>query len=125
MTLSESVQTALMKKYSDFSGRAGRAEFWYFQLFVLIVVIVAGLLGQKVSLFAYLGALFLLAIIVPSVALNARRMHDIGKSGWMQLVNWIPLVGGIWFLVLCCTPGAPGPNYHGEAIGQIGSDARY
>jgi uncharacterized membrane protein YhaH (DUF805 family) len=95
-------------KYANFNGRAARPEFWWFALFEVIVLAVAGLLGTIVY------AIAALALLLPGLAVSARRLHDIGKSGWFLLIGLIPLVGGLYLLYLCAQPGTPANSY-GEA----------
>jgi uncharacterized membrane protein YhaH (DUF805 family) len=106
MTLMDAVNSAF-KNYANFDGRARRSEYWYFALFNLLV----SLCLVFISPFLYL--FYLLAIIIPSIAVLVRRLHDIGKSGWMYFVGLIPLVGGIWLLVLLCTDSQVGDNEYG------------
>ncbi|MGB0894677.1 MAG: DUF805 domain-containing protein [Parashewanella sp.] len=86
------------KKYADFTDRARRAEFWYFQLFALIVNVVLSLIAEftGVSIF---GFIFSIVVILPSLAVGARRLHDTGRSGWWQLIALIPLIGIIVLIV--------------------------
>jgi uncharacterized membrane protein YhaH (DUF805 family) len=84
----QSVLRCVRDKYVDFNGRAGRPEFWWFALFCLLVAAVFGVLRLET-----LGMLANLALLLPSLAVGARRLHDTGKSGWFQLVWLIPLIG--------------------------------
>jgi uncharacterized membrane protein YhaH (DUF805 family) len=111
---------AVLKKYAEFKGRARRAEYWYFALFNIIFAIVAGIIdriidpGVKIS--GYYGIIYILyalAVIVPSLAVVVRRLHDTGKSGWMILISLIPIVGAIWLLVLMIKKGDVGENKYG------------
>lgn len=95
--------------YTNFNGRATRAEYWYPVLYMVIVGILLGLFGKVGEA---LAGLFSLANIIPGIAVGIRRMHDIGKSGWWILINLIPLVGAIWFIVLAATPTKE-PGYQG------------
>lgn len=107
--------------YADFNGRARRKEYWMFTLFAYIfliaIVIVAAILGAIAGFLGVIGMiayiLFALAIIVPSLAVSVRRLHDIGKSGWFIFVSLIPLVGSIWLLIMLCTEGTRGDNEYG------------
>ena len=90
--------------YANFNGCATRAEYWYPVLYMCIVYAILLCLG-KVGMILYY--IFALANIVPSIAVGIRRMHDIGKSGWWILINLVPLIGGIWFIVLAATPSKP------------------
>jgi len=109
----------VLKKYADFNGRARRKEYWMYTLFNLIFIIIAGsadnLMGITFNGFPYgpIYLLYALAVIIPGLAVSVRRLHDIGKSGWMILVAFIPLVGIIWLLVLYCTDSQPGTNEYG------------
>lgn len=115
----------VLKQYADFSGRARRKEYWMFVLFNMIFAMVAivldNLLGVAMEGIGYgpLYGLYLLAIIIPSIAVGVRRLHDIGKSGWMILISFIPLIGGIWLFVLFVTDGTPGENEYGANPKEI------
>ena len=121
-----------LNNYSTFSGRARRSEFWFFGLFHLIFSIVAMVLdsvlginfhfGHGFSLpYGYIWLLFELALIIPALAVTVRRLHDVGKSGWMYFICLIPLIGGIWLLVLFFTDSQSGSNKWGENPKEIGS----
>ncbi|MEZ4938501.1 MAG: DUF805 domain-containing protein [Crocinitomicaceae bacterium] len=109
----------VLKQYADFNGRARRQEYWMFFLmnliFSLILGVVDGIIGtyDETTGWGLLGGLYSLFILVPSLAVGVRRLHDTNKSGWMLLVALIPLVGGIWLLVLFVTDGDKGPNQYG------------
>ena len=110
---------AAMKKYVDFSGRARRKEYWMFALFNFIFAIVAIILdnifGTAIENVGYgiFYSLFALAVFLPSLAVLVRRLHDVGKSGWFMLISLIPIIGGIWLLILMVTDGQPGENKYG------------
>lgn len=78
--------TTCLRKYVDFSGRANRSEFWFFVLFVSIIGFVLGVIGSNA-----LAAIINLALLLPYFAVGARRLHDIGKSGWIQILPLVPL----------------------------------
>ena len=101
----------LKKKYADFSGRAHRTEFWMFTLFNIIIAVVVLIIDMFIT-GGLIYALYWLAVLVPSIALGARRLHDTDKSGWMLLLGLIPLVGLvlIYFFVI---DSQPGPNKYG------------
>ena len=108
----------VLKKYAVFSGRARRKEYWMFVLFNIIFTIVASildavLLPTVMGGFGPLYCLYALAVLVPSLAVSVRRLHDVGKSAWFFLVALIPIVGGIWLLVVTCGDSTPGENQYG------------
>ena len=91
MTFQESIQVCF-KKYADFTGRASRSEYWWFMLFLFLVSAGTSMISQVVS------GLFSLATLVPSLAAGARRLHDTNRSGWLQLLWIVPLIG--WIIVI-------------------------
>jgi uncharacterized membrane protein YhaH (DUF805 family) len=105
----------VMKNYATFSGRARRKEYWMFFLFNMIFAIVAIVLDFIIGTYFVLYCLYGLAIIIPSLAVTVRRLHDIGKSGGWIFIGLIPLIGGIWLLVLLVTDGTPGDNAYGPS----------
>ncbi len=113
MTFQEAVKKAF-DNYCNFSGRATRAEYWWFFLFQFIVGFVLGLLGFASSVFSIIGNLVSLALLLPSLGLAWRRMHDIGKGGGWFFINFIPLVGNIIWIVWCCQPSEPTANRFGD-----------
>jgi len=106
----------VLKQYADFSGRARRKEYWMFTLFNVIFLYGLLLTGAALdsTVLMILGGIYLFGVLIPSLAVGVRRMHDIGKSGWYILVNFIPLIGGIWFFILNITDSEAGPNKWGE-----------
>ena len=109
----------VLKKYAVFHGRARRAEYWYFVLFNLIVLIVLELIDALLGTYSFvqgvglLSGIYSLAVIIPSLAVTVRRLHDIDRTGWWILINLIPLVGTIVLLVFAVTDGTPGSNRYG------------
>lgn len=84
-------------------------------IFAIVAMILDNVLGLTIAPMPY-GAIYFiytLAVLVPSLAVSVRRLHDVGKSGWFLLIALIPLVGGIWLLVLDCTEGKRGLNEYG------------
>ena len=111
---------AILKKYAVFSGRAQRAEYWYFVLFNLIIAIILGIVSTVIGDDkGMLGTLYSLAVLIPGLAVSIRRLHDVGKSGWMLLIALIPLIGWIWLLVLMITDSNPGDNKYGPNPKQV------
>tara|TARA_B100000768_G_C11012536_1_gene262645 strand:+ start:157 stop:498 length:342 start_codon:yes stop_codon:yes gene_type:complete len=93
--------TGALKRYADFSGRARRKEYWMFILFYLIFYIVLSVIDGFLESI-WLSSVYSLVLLVPSISVAARRLHDVGKSGWWQLIVLIPLIGAIiliFFLV--------------------------
>jgi uncharacterized membrane protein YhaH (DUF805 family) len=86
------------RNFANFSGRARRTQYWMFTLFVVMfsiaIAIVEVFLGTM-----FIGGLFSLAVLVPSISLAARRLHDTGRSGWWQLILLVPLIGFIVLIV--------------------------
>ena len=109
------VKTCL-RKYTDFTGRAARPEFWWFFLFQIILMVVTGMLSDILNLIAALG------LLLPGLAVGARRLHDIGKSGWFLLVGLIPFVGWLVMLYWFVQPSAPA-NEYGSSSGAVDSGA--
>lgn len=110
----------VLKQYADFSGRARRKEYWMFVLFNMIFTIVAMILDNVLGIamegigYGPLYGLYSLAMLIPGLAVAVRRLHDVGKSGWMILIALIPLIGAIWLLVLMVTDSNPGENQYGQ-----------
>jgi uncharacterized membrane protein YhaH (DUF805 family) len=102
----------LTKKYAQFAGRARRQEFWMFVLFNLIISFVLGFVGGMLGL-EIIGSIYGLAVLVPALAVGARRLHDTGRSGWMQLIGFIPLIGAIVLIVFYAQDGKAGDNQYG------------
>ena len=111
----------VLKAYAVFTGRARRKEYWMFVLFNIIFAIVAiildNILGTAMEGVGYglIYALYMLAVLIPSLAVAVRRLHDTGRSGWMILIALIPFVGAIWLLVLLVLEGNAGENKFGPS----------
>ena len=113
----------LTNKYSDFSGRARRKEYWYWTLNYIIVLLIAmvmdNLLGLNFELLGQdlgYGWIYLIVGIthfLPGLSMVIRRLHDVGKSGWFYFIILIPLIGIIWMLVLVCSDGVKEENKWG------------
>lgn len=106
----------VFQNYANFKGRDTRKQYWMFVLFNIIISFVIGfvaglILGDAASI---VTSIYSLAILLPSLAISIRRMHDIGKSGWWILVSLIPIVGCIWYIVLACKPSQEGSNQYGD-----------
>ena len=108
-----------LKNYADFNGRARRKEYWLFILFVNLGYIVTAVIDlmtgsfDEISGVGILSGLFFLGIIIPSISVQIRRLHDQDKSGWWILIGLIPLVGTLVLIVFLCLPGTNGDNRFG------------
>ncbi len=98
MTFGESISTCF-KKYVVFDGRASRSEFWWFALFTFVASLVLGFVSQALS------SLFSLAVLLPSLAVGARRLHDTDRSAWFLLLWLVPVVGWLILLVWAIQEG--------------------
>jgi len=105
MDFFDAIKTCL-RKYATFSGRAGRPEYWWFMLFSILVSLAAGMISET------LNGLVSLALFIPSIAVGARRLHDVGKSGWFQLLWVVPIFGWALLIWWAVTPST-GPNDYG------------
>jgi uncharacterized membrane protein YhaH (DUF805 family) len=115
----------VLQQYADFNGRARRKEYWIYNIINSIIggllFFLDYLLGTTIDFLDLgegnsLGILYLvyaLFVFIPGLAVAVRRLHDVGKSGWMLLIALIPLIGAIWLLVLYLTDSNPGENKYG------------
>ncbi|MFA7763731.1 DUF805 domain-containing protein [Streptomyces sp. NPDC048723] len=103
----------VLKKYAVFSGRARRQEYWMFFLFNMAAAIVLMILDGVLGTSPVLYSIYVLAVLLPNLGVTIRRLHDTGKSGWWILINLVPFVGFIWFIVLVATAGQQQPNQYG------------
>jgi len=104
MSLVDAVRSGL-SKYATFEGRALRSEYWYFVLALILATVVAEILDAIVAL----------GTIVPSIAVACRRLHDTDRSGWWQLITFVPLIGTIVLIVWLASQGT-GDNRFGRAL---------
>lgn len=111
----------VLKKYAVFSGRARRAEFWYFFLISAIISIFLTLIDEFMGLkfelrgenLGFLSTLYYIAVLIPYLAVIFRRLHDTGRSGWWILIFFIPIVGVIVAVVFLASKGTEGDNRFG------------
>lgn len=106
-----------LKRYADFQGRSRRKEYWMFYLFYILAsaaLLMLDMFGTG-GIGAVLYSLFALALIIPSLAVGVRRLHDTGRSGWWLLIALIPLIGAIVLLVFFVQDGTPGANRFGPS----------
>jgi uncharacterized membrane protein YhaH (DUF805 family) len=102
----------VLRQYVDFAGRARRKEYWMFTLVNVIIALVLAIL-DNVFTTGILGLVYSLAVLLPSLAVGVRRLHDTGRSGWWLLISLIPLIGAIVLVVFFATDGEPQPNAYG------------
>jgi uncharacterized membrane protein YhaH (DUF805 family) len=108
-------KTVVLQRYAKFDGRAGRAEFWWYALANFIIMIALSILIGILSIFWIIYIGYAIAVIIPSIAVAIRRLHDTNKSGWFLLIGLIPFVGFIILIVFYAMEGTNGPNDHGAA----------
>jgi uncharacterized membrane protein YhaH (DUF805 family) len=104
MTFSESIQTCF-RKYATFEGLASRSEYWWFALFCVLAPAFLGIFSNKLS-----GA-FSIAALLPSIAVATRRLHETDRSGWWQLLYFVPLIG--WIVMIVFLVQEPRSNRYG------------
>ncbi len=107
----------VVKKYVVFEGRARRKEYWFFVLFFFLISLVLSVIERTLGLYAsgvgFLTLVLNLGLLLPNLAVGARRLHDIGKSGWWLLISFIPILGAIVLLIFFCIRGENGENQYG------------
>ncbi|WP_130617542.1 DUF805 domain-containing protein [Dyella amyloliquefaciens] len=101
----------IREHYADFNGRARREEFWMFTLVNIVIAFVIGFVFGLMKMH-WLSSIYSLAVLVPGIAVGARRLHDIGKSGWMLLIGFVPLVG-LYLIYLLAQDSEPRTNRYG------------
>ena len=106
MTFAESIKLCFAK-YADFNGRAKRPEYWWFALFIFLVSLALSIASEMVS------GIFGLATLIPSLAAGARRLHDTNRTGWLQLLWIIPVIGWIVVIVFLAQEGESADNQFG------------
>jgi len=105
MNFTESISTCF-NKYGDFNGRASRSEYWWFVLFLFLASAALNMVNHS----GMLGGLFSLATILPHLAVGARRLHDTNRSGWLQLLWIIPVIGWILLIIWMAQESHTGTN---------------
>ncbi len=118
MNFVDSVKSAFAR-FADFATRSSRSEFWWFMLFYFLVGLVVSIIeftlfGQGMEMASgIINLLVFLVFIVPTISVTARRLHDIGRSGWWQLIGLIPLIGALVLLYWAVKTGEDGDNRFG------------
>jgi uncharacterized membrane protein YhaH (DUF805 family) len=109
------------RKRLEINGRAGRREYWIFALYNFIFAVCAALLDNIFGTnftdlpYGFLYFLYLLTVLIPSLTVTIRRLHDTDKSGWMLLLLLIPFIGTIWIFILTVLKGDPNDNKFGPS----------
>ncbi|MEH6498642.1 MAG: DUF805 domain-containing protein [Pseudoalteromonas distincta] len=109
----------VLRKYATFTGRARRKEYWFFALFNLLIMLVLSFIDGMIGLYSIeaglgvLSGIYTLAVLIPSLAVTVRRLHDIGRSGWWLLIAFIPLIGALILLIFTVLDSKPGSNQYG------------
>jgi uncharacterized membrane protein YhaH (DUF805 family) len=112
----------VLKKYAVFSGRARRKEYWFFVLFNILISIGLSFIDQATGTvntetgYGLLSGIYSLAVLIPSLAVLVRRLHDTDRSGWWVLIGLIPLIGWIVLLVFAVQDSQPGQNEYGANL---------
>ncbi|WP_433535613.1 DUF805 domain-containing protein [Micromonospora sp. CA-249363] len=113
---------SVLSQYVGFTGRARRSEYWWFALFTVLVSIVASVLDNALGLTfvdgssnGFIGLVVSLALLLPTLAVAVRRLHDTDKTGWWLLIGLVPIVGAIVLIVFFVIDGTPGANRFGPS----------
>ena len=109
-------RTILTEKYFCVEGRAGRAEFWQWVLIIFIINSTLGIVGGFFGMRWILTGAFLLAMLLPGIGVGTRRLHDVGRSGWWQLLGFTG-IGFFIFFIMCIPKGDAGENRYGAPVG--------
>lgn len=105
----------VLKKYAVFEGRASRREFWMFTLVNVVIAFLIGFAEGLLGLPKIISTLYMLAVLIPSIAVTVRRLHDMDKTGWLALLVIIPFIGSLILLIMCAFEGTPGSNRFGAS----------
>ena len=117
----------VLKKYTVFSGRARRKEYWYFALFNIIISFILIFIDSIFGTFNWeagygvFSTIYSLAVLLPALGVSIRRLHDTGRSGWWILIGFIPLIGAIVLLIFFVKDSQPGENQYGPNPKEVQS----
>ena len=119
MNFQKSIETCF-KKYFVFDGRAKRSEYWWFVLFsilggIVTTIIDIMILGYSIESYGPVNIIFSVVLILPGIAVTARRLHDINKSGWWQLIE-LTIIGILLIIIWNATEGEKKKNIYGPPI---------
>jgi len=109
----------VLKNYATFSGRARRKEYWMFFLFNVLISLGLGVLDVVAGTYSveyetgFFSALYSLLVLIPSIAVSVRRLHDTNRSGWWVVISLIPIIGVLVLFVFTCLDSQPGTNRFG------------
>ena len=111
----EIIKGTLLDKYASISGRANRTEYWLWVLCQFVLgIVVSACMAVSDTLYYVLSGIVTVALLLPSICVAIRRLHDTGRGGGWCFIALIPLVGAIWLLVLMLLPGEPETNRFGD-----------
>ena len=121
MGFTEAVRSVIVERYADFQGRAARSELWWFVLFYLLLSVVIGAISALSDVLGgLLNLVVTIALLVPAIAVQVRRLHDTDRTGWWVLIGLIPLIGTIVLLVFYVQRGTEGDNRFGpDPLGNV------
>ena len=104
---------SVLKQYAVFSGRAGREEYWIFFLFNVVIGAALTVIDHLIGTGDALSALYAIGVIIPSLAVGVRRLHDTNRSAWWILIGLVPLIGPVVLLIFSIQESQPGDNRYG------------
>ena len=116
----------IKNRYAKFNGRATRSEYWFYMLFYFILAVLVGMIdtllinpmlgatSQQAGEGGFLQIILALVLLVPSIAIGVRRLHDIGKSGWWLLIGLVPIIGALVLIYFYVTDSQAGSNQFGK-----------
>lgn len=123
----------VLKQYANFEGRARRKEYWMFTLVNFLIImalqlLLYGTVGMEAgmgstSILSLLPMLYSLAVLLPTIGVSIRRLHDTGRSGWWLLISLVPLIGAIVLIIFFVQDSQPGTNQYGKNPKEVESAA--
>lgn len=109
MTFNDAIKTCILQKYADFNGRASRSEYWWFWLFYVLASVAASIINGTQGSYTLNGLIFII-FLLPNLAVATRRLHDVNRSGWWQLL-YLTFIGGFIVLYWLCKKSAKTSKY--------------
>ncbi len=104
---------AVIKQYAVFSGRSRRKEYWMFTLINTVISIVLSLIDGAIGSSGVLQGIYVIAVLLPSIGVAIRRLHDTGHSAWWVLIPLVPIIGAIIMIIFLVKDSEPGENRYG------------